>query len=105
MLEIQASQSIHHSSRGARSRPDALPQHVPAQTTLPQVAKTADLSGQRFCLTLLADGIVKKLEERNIKVGPHIWQFDWQLEKQFYTRDSGVTMVTECRAGPTPLSG
>src|SRR4029450_10566077 len=46
-------------------------------------------------LTLLADGVVKKLEERDIKVGPHISQFGWQFEKQFYTRDSGVTMVTE----------
>jgi len=66
-----------------------------AQTTLPPVAKTADLSGPRFGLTLLADGVVKKLEERDIKVGPHISQFGWQFEKQFYTRDSGVTMVTE----------
>ena len=66
-----------------------------AQPTLPPIAKTADLSGPRFGLTLLADGVVKKLEERNIKVGPHISQFGWQFEKQFYTRDSGVTMVTE----------
>ena len=66
-----------------------------AQTTLPPIAKTADLSGPRFGLTLLADGVVKKLEERDIKVGPHISQFGWQFEKQFYTRDSGVTMVTE----------
>ena len=66
-----------------------------AQSTLPPIAKTADLSGPRFGLTLLADGVVKKLEERNIKVGPHISQFGWQFEKQFYTRDSGVTMVTE----------
>ena len=66
-----------------------------AQTTLPPVAKTANLSGPRFGMTLLADGVVKKLEERDIKVGPHISQFGWQFEKQFYTRDSGVTMVTE----------
>jgi hypothetical protein len=66
-----------------------------AQTLLPPVAKTADLSGPRFGLTLLADGVVKKLEERNIRVGPHISQFGWQFEKLFYTRDSGVTMVTE----------
>jgi hypothetical protein len=66
-----------------------------AQTTLPPVAKTANLSGPRFGLTLLADGVVKKLEERDINVGPHISQFGWQFEKQFYTRDSGVTMVTE----------
>lgn len=63
---------------------------------LPPIAKTADLSGPRFGLTLLADGVVKKLEEeRAISVGPHISQFGWQFEKQFYTKDSGVTMVTE----------
>lgn len=66
-----------------------------SQPALPPVAKTADLSGPRFGLSLLADGVVKKLEERNIEVGPHISQFGWQFEKQFYTRDSGVTMVTE----------
>ena len=68
------------------------------QTTvsqLPPVAKTASLSGPRFGLTILADGVVKKLAERDIAVGPHISQFGWQFEKQFYTRDSGVTMVTE----------
>jgi hypothetical protein len=55
----------------------------------------ANLSGPRFGLTLLADGVVKKLDERDIHVGPHISQFGWQFEKQFYTRDSKVTMVTE----------
>jgi hypothetical protein len=65
------------------------------QPSLPSYAKTADLSGPRFGLTLLADGVVKKLEERDIVVGPHISQFGWQFEKNFYTRDSGVTMVTE----------
>jgi hypothetical protein len=62
---------------------------------LPPLAKTANLSGPRFGLTLLADGVVKKLAERDIVVSPHISQFGWQFERQFYTRDSGVTMVTE----------
>jgi hypothetical protein len=62
---------------------------------LPPVAKSASLSGPRFGLTILADGVVKKLEERDIQVKPHISQFGWQFEKQFFTRDSGVTMVTE----------
>jgi hypothetical protein len=66
-----------------------------SQPALPPVAKTADLSGPRFGLTLLADGVVKELAERDIKVGPHISQFGWQFEKLFYTKDSGVTMVTE----------
>jgi hypothetical protein len=63
--------------------------------TLPPIAKTADLSGPRFGLTLLSEGVVKALGERAIEVGPHVSQFGWQFEKQFYTRDSGVTMVTE----------
>jgi len=62
---------------------------------LPPYAKTADLSGPRFGLTLLSDGVVQALAERDIHVGPHISQFGWQFEKQFYTKDSGVTMVTE----------
>ena len=64
-------------------------------STLPPIAKTADLSGPRFGLTLLSDGVVQKLEERDITVGPQVSQFGWQFEKQFYTKDSGVTMVTE----------
>ena len=63
--------------------------------TLPPVASTADLSGPRFGLTLLSDGMVKKLEDRGIDVHPYISQFGWQVEKQFFTRVSGVTMVTE----------
>jgi hypothetical protein len=66
-----------------------------AQTNLPPVARTADLSGPRFGLTFLGDGVVRKLEERAITVSPQISQFGWQFEKQFYTNDSGVTMVTE----------
>ena len=73
----------------------ALSAPVAAQPTLPPVSKTANLSGPRFGLTLLSDGVVKKLEEQEIHVGPHISQFGWQFEKQFFTRDSGVTMVTE----------
>ena len=65
------------------------------QPALPPVAKTADLSGPRFGFTLLSDGVMKKLEDRHISVGPQISQFGWQFEKQFYTKDSGVTMVTE----------
>jgi hypothetical protein len=66
-----------------------------SQPVMPPVAKTASLSGPRFGFTLLSDGIVKKLVERDVHVGPHVSQFGWQFEKQFYTKDSGVTMVTE----------
>jgi hypothetical protein len=66
-----------------------------SQPALPPVAKSADLSGPRFGLTLLSDGVVGKLEERSIHVGPHISQFGWQFEKQFFSGDGSVTMVTE----------
>jgi hypothetical protein len=64
--------------------------------TLPPYAHSADLSGPRFGLTLLSDGIVDRLAERHIAVDrPYVSQFGWQFEKQFFTQDSGVTMVTE----------
>jgi hypothetical protein len=66
-----------------------------AQPVLPPVATTADLSGPRFGVTLLSEGVVKRLAERYIEVRPNISQFGWQFEKQFYTRDTGVSMVTE----------
>jgi hypothetical protein len=62
---------------------------------LPPVAAQATLAGPRFGLTLLSDGIVAKLAEREIHVRPYITQFGWQFEKQFFTRDSGATLVTE----------
>jgi hypothetical protein len=64
-------------------------------TLLPPVAAMADLSGPRFGFTLLSDGVVKKLAERDINIGPHVSQFGWQFEKLFFTKDSKVTMVTE----------
>jgi hypothetical protein len=65
-------------------------------TQLPPYAKSADLSGPRFGLTILGEGIVQELAtERDIHIQPHISQFGWQFEKQFYTKESGVTMVTE----------
>ena len=67
-----------------------------AAQALPAYAHSADLSGPRFGLTLLSDGIVNKLAERQLPVGrPYVSQFGWQFERQFFTQDSGVTMVTE----------
>jgi hypothetical protein len=64
--------------------------------TLPPVAKTANLSGPRFGVTFLSDGVVRKLEEdHDITVRPYVSQFGWHAEKQFYTKDSGASMVTE----------
>ena len=63
--------------------------------TLPPIAHTADLSGPRFGFSLLSDGVVDTLAARGILVRPAISQFGWQIERQFFTRTSGVTMVTE----------
>lgn len=65
------------------------------QPMLPPPAQTADLSGPRFGLSLLSEGVVQKLAEREISVNPYVSQFGWQFEKQFYTMSSGVTMVSE----------
>jgi len=66
-----------------------------AAQTLPPVAKTADLSGPRFGLTLLSDGVVQELASRDVTVSPHISQFGWQFERQFFAKGGPVTMVTE----------
>jgi len=69
---------------------------MPASSqTLPPVAKTADLSGPRFGLTLLSDGVIEELAKRDIEIGPHLSQFGWQFERQFFTKGGPVTMVTE----------
>jgi len=67
-----------------------------ASQTLPPYAKEASLAGPRFGLTLLSDGVVRQVYENDgITVGPQISQFGWQFEKQFYTKDTPVTVVTE----------
>ena len=70
---------------------------IGAQTVIspPPLAKTVNLSGPRFGVTSLSDGVVAKLQERSIAVRPLIAQFGWQFEKQFYSKDSGVAVVNE----------
>jgi len=66
-----------------------------AAQTLPPMAETANLSGPRFGITVLSQSIVDGLARRGINLRPSITQFGWQWERQFYTKDSGATMVTE----------
>jgi hypothetical protein len=62
----------------------------------PPAPRMVNLSGPRFGVTSLSDGVVKKLlEERSIVVPPTITQIGWQVEKAFYTHDSGAAVVTE----------
>ena len=74
---------------------------VGAQTTTSDVTippprlKTVSLSGPRFGVTALSDGVVEKLRERSIEVGSNITQFGWQFEKEFYSRQGGVAALHE----------
>src|SRR5262249_13292928 len=64
-------------------------------TNAPPLAKPLSLSGPRFGVTMLSDGVIAKLAERDIRVGSTISQFGWQFERQFYTKSSGVTALNE----------
>ena len=66
-----------------------------AAQTVPPPARTVSLSGPRFGITMLGDGVVAKLQERAIDVRPVVTQFGWQLEKQFFSSHGGLTAVTE----------
>ena len=63
--------------------------------TLPPAARSVSLAGPRVGITMLSPGVMDSLLERNIAVRPVITQFGWQIEKQFFTTDGGLTAVTE----------
>ena len=69
---------------------------APPATQVPEVMK---LSGPRIGVTFLSDGIVRKLHDDLAgnfdDVGSVITQFGWQWEKRFYSRENGLTGVTE----------
>jgi hypothetical protein len=68
---------------------------VPASQA-PPVASTVALSGPRFGVSVLSDGVVHALADKEISVKPTISQFGWQFERQFFSRqDSGVTALNE----------
>jgi hypothetical protein len=73
----------------------AVPAHAQSGTEAPPPARTLSLAGPRVGFTFLSDGVVKKLQERNLTVGPAISQFGWQLERQFYSKQGGVTALNE----------
>ena len=54
-----------------------------------------NLSGPRFGITALSDGVINDLASRGYTVRPMISQFGWQAEKAFYRSDSGVAAVSE----------
>jgi len=66
-----------------------------AQTYTPPPVEQISLSGPRFGMTFLGQGIIDKLDEHEITVGPMISQFGWQFEKRVYTGSSGLTALNE----------
>ena len=66
-----------------------------AQSQAPSPVRTVNLSGPRMGFTSLSQGVVDALAERDIEVRPLITQFGWQFEKQFYTKNGGLTAVSE----------
>ncbi len=65
--------------------------------TIPPEADMVDLSGPRFGLTVLSDGVIKKLKkDTGISLAPLTTQFGWQFEKQFYNGGTdGPAAITE----------
>jgi hypothetical protein len=66
-----------------------------AQPAIPSASHEVDLAGPRFGVTMLSEGVMDKLREKDIHVGSTISQFGWQLEKQFYGSGDGVSVVNE----------
>jgi hypothetical protein len=66
-----------------------------AQSHAPGALRTLNLSGPRIGFTSLSQGVVDTLAEREIVVQPLITQFGWQFEKQFYSKNGGLTAVNE----------
>jgi len=61
----------------------------------PPTPNEVNLSGPRFGITALSDGVVNDLAARGLKAPPMISQFGWQTERAFYRSDSGVAALSE----------
>jgi hypothetical protein len=73
----------------------ATPVYAQSGPTAPPPAKTLELAGPRFGVTMLSQGVIDKLKEKDITIGSTMSQFGWQFEKQFYSNGGGVTALTE----------
>jgi hypothetical protein len=62
---------------------------------VPPPTKTVSLSGPRFGITHMDEGVRQQLLDRNIDVQPTITQFGWQFERQFYGKQGGMTALNE----------
>jgi hypothetical protein len=61
----------------------------------PPLTRELTLSGPRVGFTFLSDGVVEALAERDVHVSNAISQFGWQFERQFYSKQGGVTALNE----------
>ena len=73
----------------------AVPVYAQSGAAAPPPAKTLELAGPRFGVTMLSQGVIDKLKDRDIDIGSTMSQFGWQFEKQFYSKSSGVTALNE----------
>ena len=74
----------------------ALPASAQNVIRPPETPEVVNLSGPRFGVTAISDGVINDLMlRRGIQVPPMISQFGWQAERAFYRSDSGVAAVTE----------
>ncbi len=73
----------------------AVPSAAQSVITPPPAPSVANLSGPRFGITTLSDGIVTTLRDSYIDVQPVITQFGWQFEKQFYSTTGGAAVLNE----------
>ncbi|HEY3159999.1 MAG TPA: hypothetical protein VGJ78_13635 [Vicinamibacterales bacterium] len=73
----------------------ASPLHAQSGNQAPPPARTLSLSGPRIGFTLLGDGVVNKLKTEGVDLRPTISQFGWQSERQFYSKQGGVTALNE----------
>jgi hypothetical protein len=70
-------------------------QYPQQQPLPPRISKVIDLSGPRFGMTMLSPGNVDALKRENINVRPMLSQFGWQFERRFYSKEDGITALTE----------
>jgi len=61
----------------------------------PPPARSLSLAGPRFGITTLSPGVVDALAREQVYVRPVISQFGWQVERQFFTTGSGVSVLNE----------
>ena len=78
----------------------ASPAYAQSGKDAPPPVKTLELSGPRIGVTMISEGVQARLRERDISVGSAISQFGWQFERQFYSKQGGVTArASACSRG------